>query len=60
MLGARTHARMRFLQVQLSPALLPNHYLRPRLLRYPATHSSSTRNYPSLCALSNEKDLFRS
>jgi hypothetical protein len=56
MLDASTHARMRFVQVLLFPALLPNHYTRPRLLRYPVTHSTSTLNYPSLGALSRKKN----
>jgi hypothetical protein len=55
MLDASTHARMRFVQVLLFPALLPSHYTRSRLLRYPVTHSISTLNYPSLGALSLEK-----
>ncbi len=51
MLDASTHARMRFVQVLLFPALLPNHYTHSRLLRYPVTHSTSTLNYPSLGAI---------
>jgi hypothetical protein len=40
-------------------SLLPHHYTRPRLLRYPVMHSISTLNYPSLGALSRN-NLFSS